>query len=129
MGDRKPYVHTSTRTMGWDPKTGASEVFASPEERDKAGFIDHHPDDEAKGGVNASVDEPDKDPPMEREEVIAALKEGGVKFNEQASDKQLDNALKGALRKALTAAKREGEFTKDTSTRDLLALVKGTQQK
>lgn len=117
-----------TRTMGWNPETGENAVFDSPEEREEAGWLDHHPNDDAKGGPGAKADEPDRDPPMEREEVITALKEGGVNFNEAASTKQLDNALKGALRKALTAAKRESEFDKSTSTRALLALVKGTPQ-
>lgn len=128
QGDtRKPFVHPSNRCKGWNPETGESQVFDSPEEREEAGWLDHHPNDEEKGGPSAKADAPDKDPPMERSEVIAALKEGGVRFNESANTKQLDNALKAALRKALTAAGRASEFDKNTSTRDLLALVKGKQ--
>lgn len=108
-------------TYGWNPKTGEQELFATDEARVTAGFIDHHPSDEAKGGVG-EVGQADRDPPLGRDEVIVALTEGGVNFNPNATDHQLDNALKGALRKALGTAGIE--FAKTDSTRRLLEIVR-----
>lgn len=126
MGDKEEKANIAeNNTMRWSVETGESKVFKKGEEIPD-GWLDHHPNDEEKGGAGPKRDAPEKDPPLERDEVIAALKEGGVNFNEQATTRQLDNALKGALRKALTAAKREDEFDKDTSTRALLAIVRGT---
>lgn len=119
-GDIKGIKHVSTKCFGWDPKTGQKKVFDTPEEREVAGWLDHHPADEAKNGP-AAVEKEDQDPPLDRAELIDALKKGGVKFSADATDKQLDNALKGALRKYL--GEKKIEFAKTDSTRALLAKV------
>lgn len=110
------------KTMAWNPATGEAGVYdkdAVPE-----GFLDHHPNDPEKGTAPAAAaDDVSKDPPLDRAELLDALKEGGVEHNPNATDRQLDAALKGALRKVLTA--RKIEYTKNDSTRQLLALVKG----
>lgn len=124
-GDIRGIKHVSTRCMGWDPKTGEKKVFDTPEERDVAGWLDHHPKDEAKNATDQKPTNEDKDPPLSRAELLDALKKGGVKHNADATDKQLDNALKGALRKYL--ADKKVEFTKEDSTRTLLAKVSAPQ--
>lgn len=130
LGDskKKGIVHVSTACMGWNPKDGAKRVFASPEEREKEGWLDHHPLDEAKGGGAAKRaprrDDKSEDPPLSRDELITALKEGGVNFRESATDQQLDGALRGALRKAL--GQRNVEFDAKDSTRALLAKLKAS---
>lgn len=114
-----------TRCLGWNPKTGEKQIFASPEEREKEGWLDHHPNDTEKGGPGKEKVErhrPNDDPPLTREEVIAALKEGKVEFNEKATDKQLDNALKGALIRALKG--RNVDVDPKLPTRKLLAQLK-----
>lgn len=114
----------ATKTMGWDPRTGESQIFDSPEARDEAGWLDHHPSDEEKGGAGAvAQDDVDQDPPLSRNEVIAALNEGKVQFNARATDKQLNSALDRALRKTLST--RNIDYTNKDSTRKLLALVRG----
>jgi hypothetical protein len=127
--DRKGIVHVSTTCMGWDPETGENKVFDTPAAREAEGWLDHHPSDEEKGGAGkapgATRDQDDPaDAPLTREELITALKEGGVNFKETATDAQLDSALRGALRKALTA--RKVEFTGKDSTRALLAKLKAS---
>lgn len=133
--------------MRWNPANGdESDVFQSEDEVPE-GWLDHHPDDTAKGGAGqkAAVEhrqpsggrrrgtapvkdavDPDlgtgDDTPMTREEVVTALQEGKVRFNKEASDEDLTAQLVAALQGVLT--KRNVAFDPAASPRALLALVR-----
>lgn len=115
-------MHTSNVCWGWNPENGESKVFDSPEAREAEGWLDHHPLDEDKGGVG-SVNAPEAEDSLSRDEIVAALTEGGIAFNKKAATKTLAETLDSSLRAALKA--RNVEFEEKASTRDLLALIKG----
>src|SRR5690606_29144567 len=113
------------KCAGWNPETGERAIFDSPEDRAAKGWLDHHPLDEDKGGAGEKREAPDKVPPLSREELLQALKEGGVQHKDDATEKQLNSALRGALIKALATAKIEHD--PKAPTRELLEKVRGAK--
>jgi hypothetical protein len=116
-------MHTSTACYGWDPETGEQKVFDSPEAREAEGWLDHHPLDEDKGGAGPGGGADDESDDLTRDEIVAALKEGGIKHNARAATLTLLSTLDSSLRVALKA--KGIAFEDATPTRDLLALIKG----
>lgn len=104
--------------MLWNQKTGESRVFERAEDV-PAGYLDHYPTDAEK----AEAPEPASPNalPMTREEIIAALKQGGIKFKGNASAAVLYAQLTDAVHFALTEAKVE--FNPESPTPDLLKLL------
>lgn len=141
-----PNVDPNYPAMRWDPATGESDVFQT-EGDVPDGWLDHHPSDEAKGGAGlkapvvqhaasggrrrggkaATKDVDDlgsaDDTLMTREEIVAALDEGKVRYNKEASDEDLLAQLVAALKGVLS--KQGKPFAGDASPRALLALVRG----
>lgn len=122
-------------TMRWHPETGESAEFG-PNDGVPEGWLDHHPDDATKHVPAAAepaawaAPKPPETPegkgddpnaPLLKREVVAAMKMGGLAFNE--NDKVGD--LTDQLVVALKAALKHGNvaFAEDASPRALLALV------
>lgn len=106
--------------MRWNAKTG-EPILLNKDQADPPGYLDHHPDDEEKGGGREKAQAKAKLLP--RKEVIQALKDGDVSFDAKAGTEELNTLLLGKLREALTA--QEIEFGDDMGPSELLALIKG----
>lgn len=117
-------------TMRWHPETGESATFG-PDDPIPEGWLPHHPDDTAKTAALAALAPKPKEPPegkgddpnapLLKREVVAALKMGGLEFNENDRVADLTDQLVAALKAALTNGKVQ--FAEDASPRALLALV------
>lgn len=97
--------------MAWHPETGENRIFNYPSEV-PADWLDTHPNNVVK---------PKADPDMTKDEIMAALTEGGVQFDPKAKTKVLAATLRSAVEKALVSA--EIDFGPDQPTKELLALL------
>ena len=95
----------------WHPETGERKLCKSPEDVPE-GYLDHHPANPLYTDEKASVKEPGpaKDPApadevggMSRAEIVAALKEGGVKFTPNTGTPKLAKILEAEVDNALSA--------------------------
>lgn len=102
-------------TMAWHPETGENKVFNHPSEV-PAEWLDTHPSNKPKEVEKAPAAKPE---PMTRDEIVAALSDGGVEFDDKSKTKVLAEILRKSVIAALTSA--EVEFDADASTKDLLA--------
>ncbi len=124
----------------WHPETGEHKDYNSLSEVPK-GHLDHHPNDEAHAAAEAaapaksdapakpsrtkrlqSAPKPAADPnAMSRDDVVAALTEGGVEFDNEASDADLQKLLDDKVRAVLT--EQGVEFDPNANTKTLLGLL------
>lgn len=112
---------------GWryNPKTGEGRQFDSADDVPN-GWVDRVPEDgddepapKAKPAKADKPATPADDGAMSRQEMIAALKGGGVEFKATMKNEELHDLLKGKVMEVL--AQRNIPFDADANVRDLLA--------
>lgn len=96
-------------TWMYDPNTGEGRVFTDSADVPK-GWLDHVPAASERK-------------PMTRDEIVAALEAGDIKFDHKAKVAELRDLLTDSVVTALEAAKIEHDPKADV--RDLLALLTG----
>ena len=109
--------------MRWNPETGEAQVFAKDADVPE-GWLDHHPADPAYAAPDeeaASQNKTPKPKPMTKGELTAALKSGGIEFDNDAKVAELDALLHGKLREVLTA--RGAQIADTATTRELWEAV------
>lgn len=103
-------------TMAWHPETGENQIFNHPSEVPE-GWLDTHP-----SNVKAAVKQEGNKPlSMTRKEIVAALNDGGLSFDNKAPVKALYAQLTDAVKAVLTEA--QVQFDPNADTKDLLALL------
>lgn len=120
---------TKFHAWRYDPKTGEGRVFDNEDDVPK-GWVDRVPEEgdepakvakAAKEPVAGKAPKPEEPKPMTRQELMAALKGGGVTFSATAKNEDLHDLLKGKVMEVL--AQRQIAFNADADVRDLLALI------
>lgn len=110
--------------MKWHPETGEAKVFHKAEDVPD-GYLDTHPSNLAN--VAAANQEASKKLnkaktlPLSKDEIIAALVEGGIGYPKQASAKALYDLLTEKVKAALTEAGTS--FDPEADTKTLLGLL------
>lgn len=83
------------------------------------GWIDHYPTEAEQG---KAVSQPEDAPsPLSRDQLIAALKEGSIQYNNRGNIKELESTLNNALR--VTLANKNVAIPVGVTIIDLLKLV------
>lgn len=111
--------------MHWHPVTGECRTFAD-DENEPDGWLDTHPlnpnltgSESDEGGSGQKTVEAER--PMNRSEVVAALKAGEIAFDNKATAVALQQLLRDELLVALRARDVQGIDT--MTTRELLIAV------
>ena len=105
----------------YDPKSGEGRIFTDPADVPR-GWVDRVPDkldepETPKSKADKAVDD-SADTTMTRNEIMTALKGGGVAFKATAKTSELHDLLKGKVMEVL--AQRNVEFDANADVRDLL---------
>lgn len=117
---RNPFVHEFHEfpKQVYNPMT-AEMIVAKSATDVPQGWIDHYPTEDERDAANKP--DPDKASPLSRDQLIAALKEGGISFKANASTKDLEGLLAESLRAVLV--KRGAQVAINTTVVDLLYAV------
>lgn len=110
----------STNVRRWSP-TGESQVFVKASDV-PPGWTDFHPGDTAVTAAAKVVQAAAGGKlTMSRDEIVAALVEGGIAFKQNGGTKALHDLLRASLVTALTEAGKV--FAENADTKDLYALL------
>ena len=112
------YTHQDFPALFWNQETG-EPVTVKDEASIPAGYKPYHPNSAPKAAAPAPATNA---LPLNKDEVLAALKEGGIPHNPAQSHGKLYNLLLAAVKAALDEAKVTYDAA-ETNVKALLALL------